>query len=229
MLKTKDLWKSQWKAKKGVLALRISHNLGVLIQIISNSQKQMWVDSTFTGVVHRGFKLELCNYVLWSLFKKGVPQHSKSAIQTQALILHLPKNQPGFSLPFVIQLLRPNTKSTKKTPKKLIRIPVIPSSQNGEVFQIFLTFALKRFHFNFKEPKIQIQCQFLSSFFSLHVPMGFSYIAQLQLFQMRATWWLLLPVPVDWLGGGKFLSLIFYIIRYSQISSGNTRSVIFKQ
>lgn len=98
-----------------------------------------------------------------------------------------------------------------------------------ESFSNLLDFALKRFHFNFKEPKIQIQCQFLSSFFSLHVPMGFSYIAQLQLFQMRATWWLLLPVPVDWLGGGKFLSLIFYIIRYSQISSGNTRSVIFKQ
>lgn len=68
-----------------------------------------------------------------------------------------------------------------------------------------LDFALKRFHFNFKEPKIQIQCQFLSSFFSLHVPMGFSYIAQLQLFQMRATWWLLLPVPVDWLVGGEIL------------------------
>lgn len=74
-----------------------------------------------------------------------------------------------------------------------------------ESFSNLLDFALKRFHFNFKEPKIQIQCQFLSSFFSLHVPMGFSYIAQLQLFQMRATWWLLLPVPVDWLVGGEIL------------------------
>lgn len=157
-------------------------------------------------------------------FQKGVPQHSESAIQTQALILHLPKNQPCFSLPFAIQLLRPNKKSTKKTDPNA-SYSQFPKWRSWNL----LDFALKRFHFNFKEPKIQIQCQFLSSFFSLHVPMGFSYIAQLQLFQMRATWWLLLPVPVDWLGGGKFLSLIFYIIRYSQISSGNTRSVIFKQ
>ena len=38
-LKTKDLRKSQWKAKTGALVLIISHKLGALIQIIiSNSQ-----------------------------------------------------------------------------------------------------------------------------------------------------------------------------------------------
>ena len=219
MLKTKDLWKSQWKAKKDkkwVLALRISHNFGVLIQIISNSQKQMWVDSTFTGVVHRWFKLELCNYVLWSLFKKVFPNIPNQPSTPR----HWYFTYQKISLVFLCLLQSNFWDQTKNPPKKhLKKTDPNPSYSQFPEWRSwnFLDFALKRFQFNFKEPKIQIQRQFLSSFFSLHVPMGFSYIAQLQLFQMRATWWLLPPVPVDWLGGGKFLSLIFYIIRYSQL------------
>lgn len=159
-------------------------------------------------MVHWWFKFGALHLCAMIPFQKGVPQHSKSAIQTQALILHLPKNQPCFPLPFAIQFLRPNKKSTKKHLKETDPNPSYSQFPKWRSWNL-LDFALKGFQFNFKEPKLQIQRQFLSSFFSLHVPMGFSYIAQLQLFQMRATWWLLLPVRVDWLGGGEFLSLIF--------------------
>ena len=145
----------------------------------------------------------------------------------QALILHLPKNQPCFPLPFAIQLLRPNKNPPEEHLCKTDPNPSHSQFPKWRSWNLF-HFTLKRFQFNFKEPKIQIQRQFLSSFFSLHVPMGFSYIAQLQLFQMRATWWLLLPVPVDWSSGGILVTMThFCIMRYSQFFSEETRSVIF--